>query len=92
MVENGFNEGEQLILLNSFDKIYDILKSRHASIDLVVLNDQQFTYQSAKDNSLAELSAVLKIPTVQPALYFACNKNVDALILQKLQEAFKYTL
>ncbi|WP_404344186.1 substrate-binding periplasmic protein [Pseudoalteromonas mariniglutinosa] len=89
LLEQGFSEYEQLIVLNSFDNIYEILKSRRASIDLVALSDQEVAYQLQKDRSLAELIPVMPVASSQPPLYFACNKNLNTVLLEKLTTAFK---
>lgn len=86
--EHGFDETNQLILLDSFDNIYDVLKSRRTSIDLVVLSDQQFNFELQKDSSLNSLKPVFSIPVVNPDLYFACNKNMNTAWLEKLSKAF----
>lgn len=86
--EQGFDERNQLILLDSFGNIYDVLKSRRSSIDLVVLSDEQFEYESDGDDSLEDLKPVLRLPVGTPQLYFACNKNINPLTLEKLNKGF----
>ncbi|WP_462168314.1 substrate-binding periplasmic protein [Pseudoalteromonas lipolytica] len=90
LAEHGFNEKNQLILLNSFDNIYDILKSRHNSIDLVVLSDEQFNFALQQDPSLSSLKPVYEIPVGSQELYFACNKNINNSTLEKLTNAFAF--
>ena len=86
--ERGFNEQNQLILLDSFENIYDVLKSRRSSIDMVVLSDEQFNYELKKDKTLSLLKAIYKIPADYQDLYFACNKNLESTTLEKLTHAF----
>ncbi|MCF7518040.1 MULTISPECIES: ABC transporter substrate-binding protein [Pseudoalteromonas] len=86
--EHGFNEQNQLILLDSFENIYDVLKSRRSSIDMVVLSDEQFNYELKKDKTLSLLKAIYKIPADYQDLYFACNKNLESTTLEKLTHAF----
>ncbi len=86
--ENGFDERNQLILLDSFDNIYDVLKSRRSSIDLVILSDEQFKHERDGDNTLEDLKPILKLPVGTPQLYFACNKNINPAILEKLIKGF----
>ena len=86
--ENGFDERNQLILLDSFDNIYDVLKSRRSSIDLVILSDEQFKYERDNDSTLEDLKPIFKLPVGTPQLYFACNKNINPVTLEKLNKGF----
>ena len=86
--ENGFDERNQLILLDSFDNIYDVLKSRRSSIDLVILSDEQFKHERDNDNTLEDLKPILKLPVGTPQLFFACNKNINPVTLEKLNKGF----
>ncbi|MFY8282661.1 substrate-binding periplasmic protein [Pseudoalteromonas sp. SSMSWG5] len=86
--EQGFNENKQLILLDSFENIYDILKSRRTTVDLVVLSDQQYQFESKNDQSLSFLEPVYQLPVARADLYFACNGNIDPVTLDKLNKAF----
>jgi polar amino acid transport system substrate-binding protein len=90
LVKHGFSEQKQLLLLNSFDRIFDILKNRQSSIDLVVLSEQHLIEkQKHKDSVLINLVPQMQLEPVPLTHYFACNKDMDKATITQLQHAFK---
>ena len=88
LLSQGFEEGVNLMLMNSFDNIFKIVQSRQSSIDIVVLPEQRAKYEHAKRQVTDKLTPILRLNIEQPALYFACNKALDKPTQTKLSNAF----
>lgn len=88
LASQGFEEGKNLLLIDSFDNIFNIVASRKNSIDLVVLPEQRVDYEHSKRAVKESLKKVLKIQVTQPALYFACNKQIDKASIDELTRVF----
>ena len=88
LLSQGFEEGVNLMLMNSFDNIFKIVQSRQSSIDIVVLPAQRAKYEHAKRQVTDKLTPILRLNIEQPALYFACNKALDKPTQTKLSNAF----
>ncbi|MDP4486457.1 MULTISPECIES: transporter substrate-binding domain-containing protein [Pseudoalteromonas] len=88
LMEHGFQEGKQLILINSFDKVFELLKTRKDFVDLVILSDAQFRFRSAKEHTAQLLEPVYTLEQFNTSLYLACNKNVPKHILEKLKDTY----
>ncbi|KPH58012.1 transporter substrate-binding domain-containing protein [Pseudoalteromonas neustonica] len=86
----GFEDGKNLMLINSFDNIFKIIKNRKSSIDLVVLPEQRVRYEESINHVATSLKSVYRLNVEQPPLYFACNKNLDPSIKSKLLSAFSH--
>lgn len=87
--ENDFTEQSQLVVISSFDKVLDILKTRKNQLDLVVLGDAQVKDASKSNVLMAELEPILPIKNINNMLYFACNKRVPEFIKDKIKHTFK---
>ncbi|MBE0380170.1 MULTISPECIES: substrate-binding periplasmic protein [Pseudoalteromonas] len=94
LLSQGFEEGKNLMLMNSFDNIFEIVRNRKNTIDLVVLPEQraQFEHTRVKngDKLPEELTPALRLNTEQPELYFACNKGLDKPTEAALLNAFNH--
>jgi len=88
LMEQGFNEDTQLVLISSFKKVSDILESRSNQLDLVVLGDSQIKSASKKSKLIGELEQVLPIKHGNNNLYFVCNKAVSTEVTDELRAAF----
>jgi len=88
LLSQGFEEGKNLLLIDSFDNIFNIVSSRKNSIDLVILPEQRVEYEHSRSGVKENLKAVLKLQVSQPALYFACHKQLDAATKEELTRVF----
>jgi polar amino acid transport system substrate-binding protein len=87
--ENDFTEQSQLVVISSFKKVFDILKTRKNQLDLVVLGDAQVKDASKNNALMAELEPVSPIKNINNTLYFACNKSVPESVTEKIKRTFK---
>ncbi|MCG7534035.1 transporter substrate-binding domain-containing protein [Pseudoalteromonas sp. OOF1S-7] len=85
----GFVEGQQLLLIQSFDKIFQLLATRRNIVDLVILSDAQFEHKSKSEPMSSELEPVMTINNMNSQLYFACNKKVPERIIDRIQAAYQ---
>ena len=88
LIRNGFEVGKNLMLMESFDNIFAVVKNRHSSIDLVLLPKQRVLYEYKKTGVTDYLIPILALNKEQPALYFACNTRLNVSIKQQLEAAF----
>ncbi|MDP2635109.1 MAG: transporter substrate-binding domain-containing protein [Pseudoalteromonas sp.] len=88
LLSQGFEVGKNLLLIDSFDNIFNIIRSRKNSIDLVILPEQRVEYEHSRSGIKDDLKAVLKLQVTQPALYFACHKQLDAATKEELTRVF----
>ena len=88
LVAQGFEVGKNLLLMDSFDNIFHIVRNRKSSIDLVILPEQRAIYEQRQQKIDDSLQPILKLNTNQPSLYFACNKNIDNISKLELIRAF----
>ncbi|MDQ9093245.1 MULTISPECIES: substrate-binding periplasmic protein [Pseudoalteromonas] len=88
LLSQGFEEGKNLMLMSSFDNIFQIVQNRKNSIDMVVLPEQRAQYEQAKGDMADKLLPVLRLDLEQPGLYFACNKQLDNPTKTRLSSAF----
>ncbi|NMM39826.1 transporter substrate-binding domain-containing protein [Pseudoalteromonas arctica] len=88
LLSQGFEEGVNIMLMNSFDHIFKIVQSRQSSIDIVVLPEQRVKFEQSKRQVVDKLAPILRLEIKQPALYFACNKALDKPTQTKLINAF----
>lgn len=89
LLSQGFEEGVNLMLMDSFDNIFEIAQSRQNAIDIVVLPEGRTQFEQSKSQFADKLIPILKLESKQPALYFACNKALDKPTLTKLANAFR---
>lgn len=88
LLSKGFEDGINLLPMDSFDNIFDIVRSRRNSIDLVILPKQRADFQQTKQLGEDSLQALLALNIKQPSLYFACNKKIDNYVKTELTRAF----
>lgn len=91
LVSKGFEEGKNLLLINSFDNISKIIHNRKNSIDLVILPKQRAEFELASQINKDHLQPLFKLNKEQPSLYFACNKKIEPNLIKKLTLAFSTT-
>lgn len=84
----GFEEGKNLLAMDSFDNIFNIVHSRKNSIDLVILPKQRVDFEQQSQPTADSLQPVLKLNIKQPSLYFACNKALDKVSKLELTRVF----
>ncbi|MDW7548500.1 transporter substrate-binding domain-containing protein [Pseudoalteromonas sp. McH1-7] len=89
LMEHGFIEGKQLLIINSFDKVFELLNTRKDFVDLVVLSDAQFRFRRTQEQTAYLLEPVYTLDDFSTSLYFACNKNVPKYILNKIHETYQ---
>jgi polar amino acid transport system substrate-binding protein len=87
--EHGFTEQSQLVVISSFNKVLEILRTRKNQLDLVVLGDSQVQDASKNNLLMQHLEPVLKLDNINNELYFACNKSVPEYITDKLKDSYK---
>ncbi|OUL58748.1 hypothetical protein B1199_00200 [Pseudoalteromonas ulvae] len=87
--DEGFSELSNLIVIDNFDKIYDLIDTRKDIVELLVLNEEQFNFRKTVDTSLLKLQPIFRIEAVKSDLYFACHKEMDHGQLTALKAAFK---
>ncbi|AZZ95882.1 transporter substrate-binding domain-containing protein [Pseudoalteromonas sp. R3] len=85
---HGFTEGQQLLLIQSFDKIFQLLATRRDSVDLVILSDAQFDHKSKSEPMSSELERVMTLNKMNSQLYFACNKKVPPSVTSRIKAAY----
>lgn len=88
LLSQGFEEGKNLLAMDSFDNIFNIVRSRKNSIDLVTLPKQRADYEQQTQQTIDNLQPVLKLNIKQPSLYFACNKALDKVSKLELTRVF----
>lgn len=88
LLERGFSESRNLLLIDSLDKIDKLISTRHNILDFVVLNKKQFNYRVKTEPRLELLEPVLSLNTAQYPLFFACNINMDPALVTQLKVAF----
>lgn len=88
LLSQGFKEGKNLLAMDSFDNIFNIVRSRKNSIDLVTLPKQRVDFEQQSQRTLDSLQPVLKLNIKQPSLYFACNKGLDKVSKLELTRVF----
>ncbi|HEA16221.1 MAG: substrate-binding periplasmic protein [Pseudoalteromonas prydzensis] len=88
LLSQGFEEGKNLLPIDSFDNIFKIVSSRKNSIDLVTLPKQRAEFEQRKHPVDDNLIPVLKLNVKQPSLYFACNKGIDNISKSELIRVF----
>ncbi|OUS70732.1 amino acid ABC transporter substrate-binding protein [Pseudoalteromonas sp. A601] len=84
----GFEEGKNLLAMDSFDNIFNIVHSRKNNIDLVILPKQRVDFEQQSQPTADSLQPVLKLNIKQPSLYFACNKALDKVSKLELTRVF----
>lgn len=88
----GFSEDEHLVMLSSFDRVFELLETRKGLLDLVILNDAQFDFRALKDPFTKKLKKVFTLKNQGAQLYFACNKQVEKNTIDKISNAYKALL
>ncbi|CAM2880328.1 substrate-binding periplasmic protein [Pseudoalteromonas distincta] len=88
LLERGFSETKNLLIIDSLDKIDKIISTRYDILDFVILSNKQFNYRAKLEPKLKLLEPVLNLNTKQPPLYFACNINMEQSLQDKLSAAF----
>ncbi|WP_231102216.1 substrate-binding periplasmic protein [Pseudoalteromonas luteoviolacea] len=89
LVKHGFIEGYNLVLINSFERVFELLEARRSFVDMVILSDNQFKFKQQQEPRSAQLEPVLTLKNINTQLYFACNKNMSPHILKKIKLAYK---
>ncbi|ATC96982.1 transporter substrate-binding domain-containing protein [Pseudoalteromonas tunicata] len=85
----GFTEDKNLIVIDHFEKIYDLLETRRELLELLVLNDEQFNYSLKHNKTLSKLKPIFQIDSIGQELYFACHKDMANDTIEALKQAFK---
>ncbi|MBQ4847271.1 transporter substrate-binding domain-containing protein [Pseudoalteromonas sp. MMG005] len=88
----GFKEDQQLMMLSSFDRVFELLEARRGLLDLVILNDAQFDYRALTDPFTVQLEKVYTLENSGAQLYFACNKQVPKPLINKMSSAYEALL
>ena len=88
LLSQGFKENENLMLFNSFDNIFKIIRARSSSIDLVVIPAQRINHEQSHLLNELQLEPLMPINVSQAPLYFACNKNLPNKLKRQLSAAF----
>ncbi|KAF7764512.1 polar amino acid transport system substrate-binding protein [Pseudoalteromonas citrea] len=88
----GFSEDQHLVMLSNFDRVFELLQTRKGLLDLVILSDTQFDYRAQTDPFTKQLEKVFTLKNQGAQLYFACNKQVDKDIIEKISNAYKALL
>jgi len=91
LLERGFSELKNLLLIDNFDKIDKLMTTRHNMLDFIILSKNQFDYRSKTELKLKKLEPVYKLNTVNSPLFFACNVNMDTETVSKLRAGFTAT-
>jgi polar amino acid transport system substrate-binding protein len=60
LTAEGFTEEEHLVLLSSFDRVFELLEARKGLLDLVILSDAQFTFRSSKNPITRQLKKYIR--------------------------------
>lgn len=89
--QHGFKTGAQLLVIENVDKLFHIMRQRKDLLDLVVLNETQYTSKRQLDGSTPKLSKVFKVGEEVTSLYFACNINMPPEMVSKLTSGFAQT-
>ncbi|MBD1583052.1 transporter substrate-binding domain-containing protein [Pseudoalteromonas sp. S16_S37] len=87
--ERGFEEDRHLIMISSFDNVFELLATRKGFIDLVILSDVQFEHKSKTEHMTTMLEKKYTLPNFGAKLYFACNKELAPRTKSKIIEAYK---
>ncbi|MBQ4799121.1 transporter substrate-binding domain-containing protein [Pseudoalteromonas sp. MMG006] len=91
LLDRGFSETKNLLIIDSLDKIDKLISTRHNILDFVILSNKQFNFRAKREPKLKLLEPVLTLNTKQSSLYFACNKNMEQSLQDKLSAAFNAT-
>ncbi|WP_105169661.1 substrate-binding periplasmic protein [Pseudoalteromonas sp. T1lg23B] len=85
--EHGFVDEQHLLIISTFDNVFELLETRKGLLDLVILSDVQFDYKSKGEPLAKELEKVYTLPNFGAELYFACNKELPVRIKNKILQA-----
>lgn len=88
LLENGFNEDEHMIMISSFDKVFELIATRKNSLDLVILSDAQYRFKEKNGTVPDPLERLFTIQQHTSELYFVCNKNTDKNLFEKIKSSF----
>lgn len=88
LLERGFSEAKNLLIIDSLDKIDKLISTRHDILDFVILSKKQFNYRAQFEPKLKLLEPILTLNTQHSPLYFACNKNMSQSLQDRLALAF----
>ena len=88
LLERGFSETKNLLIIDSLDKIDKLISTRHNILDFVILSNKQFNFRAKREPKLKLLEPVLNLNTHQSPLYFACNIKMEQSLQDKLSAAF----
>ncbi|KZN71648.1 transporter substrate-binding domain-containing protein [Pseudoalteromonas luteoviolacea] len=89
LVKNGFIEGYNLVLINSFDRVFELLATRRKFVDLVILSDNQFEFKRQHEPLSELLEPVLTLQNLNTELYFACNKKLSPRVTKKIISSYE---
>ena len=89
LMQKGFSVGNELIVIENIDKLFQLMSYRKELLDLIVLNDKQYQAKRASEDDVPELSPIYKLVAKEKNLYFACHKDMDKRLITKLKQAFK---
>ena len=70
LLERGFSESRNLLLIDSLDKIDKLISTRHNILDFVVLNKKQFNYRVKTEPKLELLEPVLEFKYSSVSIIF----------------------
>ncbi|MCF6439600.1 transporter substrate-binding domain-containing protein [Pseudoalteromonas luteoviolacea] len=89
LIKNGFIEGYNLVLINSFDRVFELLATRRKFVDLVILSDNQFEFKRQNEPNSALLEPVLTLRNLDTELYFACNKGLSPHVMRRITSSYE---
>ncbi|BBN83425.1 hypothetical protein PA25_34100 [Pseudoalteromonas sp. A25] len=87
--ERGFEEDRHLIMISSFDNVFELLATRKGFVDLVILSDVQFEHKRTTERKTSLLEKKYTLKNFGAQLYFACNKALAPRTKEKIVEAYK---
>ncbi|CCQ10973.1 hypothetical protein PALB_18470 [Pseudoalteromonas luteoviolacea B = ATCC 29581] len=88
LMERGFNEDQHLILISSFDNVFNLIETRKGSLDLVILSDAQYRHKLSQGEISEPMDKLLTIEEPYSELYFSCSKQTDPKIIEKIKLAY----
>ncbi|WP_261591452.1 substrate-binding periplasmic protein [Pseudoalteromonas holothuriae] len=86
--DHGFEEDQHLIMISSFDKVFELLTTRKGLVDLVILSDVQFDHKSKTQSATLLLEKKYTLSNLGAQLYFACNKKLAPKIKEKIIDSY----
>lgn len=89
LLENGFSEEKQLILISSFDNVFNLISTRKESLDLVILSDAQYRYREEHGELSEPLEKLYTLQDGLSELYFVCNRETEQPTVDKIVSSYR---